>query len=454
MSPTPTIPPKQTVDLIIQHAHLPEHSGLWDVAIANGVITAITPSHTPPASPASPAPFSPDVIHASGRLLIPGLVDAHIHLDKALLLERFPAQEGNFAEAMLETSKLKQSFTKEDIQARARRVIEQSIAFGVTAMRSHVEVDHTIGLTGMEALLPLQTEYAWGLSLQLAVFAQEGITDQPGIVDLLHQAMQMGGNVIGSAPYTDPDPKRNVQIVFDIAQAHNCDVDFHLDFLDDHQPLLVTFVVEETIRRGWQGRVCLGHMTKLAALPPEQLQELAPMLQAAGISILALPATDLYMMARKDTHNVRRGIAPIHTLADLGVMVGLATNNIQNLFTPFGDGDVLKICTLLAQVLHLGTTARHDLCLKFATTEAARSIGISNHGLQVGNIADLVLLNATSVTDAISAAPVERLVIKRGTPIAQTKLERQWMGRGMTQTMAQATTSLELGSTPIVLSSK
>lgn len=461
MTPISTTPPNRPLDLTIQHAQLPERSGLWDVAIANGVITAITPSSVgSPSSAISVTDATNDatndatVIDAARRLLIPGLVDAHIHLDKALLLERSPAQEGNFTEAMRETSQLKQSFTAEDIQARARRVIERSIALGVTAMRGHVEVDQTIGLTGMEALLPLQTDYAWGLTLQLAVFAQEGITDQPGIVELLHQALHMGGNVIGSAPYTDPDPERNVQIVFDIAQAHNCDVDFHLDFLDDDRPLLLPFVVEETIRRGWQGRVCLGHMTKLAALPPDRLQDLAPMLKTAGISILALPATDLYMMARNDTHNVRRGVAPIHTLADLGVTVGLATNNIQNLFTPFGDGDVLKIGTLLAQVLHLGTTARHEQCLKFATTEAARSIGISNHGLEVGNVADLVLLNASSVSDAIGSAPVERLVIKRGQPIVQTKLEKQWLAPAIASPESSPQARSELCPTPIVLNSK
>lgn len=229
-------------------------------------------------------------------------------------------------------------------------------------MRSHVEVDPAIKLTGMEALLPLRREYAWGITLQLAVFAQEGITNRPATEALLRQAMAMGGDAIGSAPYVDPEPEQNIRIIFDIAQEFNCDVDFHLDFLDDDAPLTLPFVIEETCRRGWQGRVCLGHMTKLAGLPPAELATIAPEIRDAGISILALPASDLYMMSRKDTHNVRRGVAPVHQLAQMGVNVGLAVNNVQNLFTPFGDGDVLKICTLLAQVLHMGTVASHELC--------------------------------------------------------------------------------------------
>jgi cytosine deaminase len=278
-----------------------------------------------------------------------------------------------------------------------------------------------IQLTGLQALLPLRDEYSWGITLQLAVFAQEGITNQPGTEALLRQAMALGGDVIGSAPYVDPKPEQNIRIVFDIAQDFNCGVDFHLDFLDDDAPLLLPVVIAETLKRGWQGRVCLGHMTKLAGLPPAQLKAIAVTISTAGISILALPATDLYMMSRRDTHNIRRGVAPVHALAAYGVNTGVATNNVQNLFTPFGDGDLLKMCTLLAQVLHFNTAASHEQCLEMATTRSAQAIGITDHTIAPGNQADLVLLNATSVTEAIGAAPTDRTVIKNGRIVAQSQ---------------------------------
>ncbi|WP_017301032.1 amidohydrolase family protein [Nodosilinea nodulosa] len=403
-------------DLQLLDVRLPDRDGRWNVALSQGKIAAIA---------SSPLPPDGERLDAQGQLLIPGLVDGHIHLDKALLLDRQPAQAGTFAEAMAETLRLKQGFTVDDIQARARQVLETAIGFGITNLRSHVEVDPTAGLRAMEALLPLRQEYAWGITLQLAVFAQEGITQQPETLPLLRQAMAMGGDVIGSAPYVDTDPKANVRHIFDIAQEFDCDVDFHLDFLDDDEPLLLPFVIDETQRRGWHGRVCLGHMTKLAWLPPEELADLATALRESQISVLALPASDLYMMARRETHSQRRGVAPIHRLAAQGVNVGVATNNILNLFTPFGDGDVLKICTLLAQVLQMGTTASHRLCLAMATTQAARAIGIADVGLNVGDRADLVLLSATSVSEAVGAAPQGRTVIKAGRVVAQSRLDQQ-----------------------------
>ena len=400
------------MSLKITNVTLPDRKGNWNIKIDSGYITNIS---------AKPIVESVDkTLDGQGKLLIPGFVDPHIHLDKALLLERYPAVEGTFTEALHKTLQAKQEYTIADIQSRARKVITKAIAFGTTTMRTHVEVDPILGLKSMEALLPLKKEYAWGVTIQLAVFAQEGITNQPETLDLLIQAMEMGGDVIGSAPYVDQNPAENIRLVFDLAQKFDCDIDFHLDFLDDDAPLLLPLVIEETLKRNWHNRVCLGHMTKLAGLTPEKLTSFIPLLQASGIAILALPATDLYMMARRDTHNVRRGIAPIHVLAEAGVKVGLATNNVQNLFTPFGDGDILKICTLLAQVLQLGTIKSHQLCLEMATIRAAQAIGVNNYGIEVGNVADLVLLEADSVSNAIATATVNRIVIKQGKITAQT----------------------------------
>ncbi|MEB3211770.1 MAG: amidohydrolase family protein [Leptolyngbyaceae bacterium] len=403
------------MDLLISNAVLPGRSGRWAIAIHHGRIQHIEPELSIPAQ---------TVIDADGQLVIPGLVDGHFHLDKVRILTRCQAVTGNFQEALEQTLKAKQAFTFEDIQARASQHIEQVMTMGTTTMRSHVEVDPTIGLTGLKALLPVRDRYRDRFTLQVAVFAQEGITQTPGTADLLREAMRMGGDVIGSAPYVDPDPEQNICTVFDIAEEFDCDVDFHLDFLDDDEPLSVSTVIEETLKRGWQGRVCLGHMTKLAALEPEALGAIAHQLADAEISVLALPASDLYMMGRRDLYNQRRGVAPIHQLAEAGVTVGVASNNVQNLFTPFGDGDMLKITTLIAQVLHLGTPKHHEFCLGMTTTEAAKAIGMADYGLMPGCQADLVILDAASVSEAVGAAPLERTVIKSGVVVAQRRVSQ------------------------------
>ncbi|MEL6938220.1 MAG: amidohydrolase family protein [Cyanobacteria bacterium J06598_1] len=409
-----------TLDLKIENAALIGCKEPQTIGIQEGFIRELAPNVATPAQ---------QTINVKGKLVLPSFVDPHLHLDKALLLDQHFARKGTFEEALEETAILKREFTEKDIYSRAQRVLENEIAFGTTAIRTHIEVDPIIQLTSFNALLPLKRKYAWGVDLQLAVFAQEGITNQPGTEQLMHQALSAGGDLVGSAPYTDPDPERNISIVFALAQAYNCDVDFHLDFLDDDAPLLLPFVIQETIKRGWQNRVCLAHMTRLAGMPPDNLTKVARLVKEAGISILALPASDLYMMARKDTHNVRRGVAPVHTLGDQGVNCAIATNNVQNLFTPFGDGDPLKMCTLLSQVLQLGTPTRHAQCLEMITSRAARAIGIHNHSLVPGNPADMVIINAYSASEAVGTAPVSRVTIKNGQVVSQAEVQKNLIPR-------------------------
>ena len=409
-----------TLTLKIENATLTGYDAPQTIGIQEGLIAEIAPTSITGATQS---------VDIQGKLLLPSFVDPHLHLDKALLIEKYPAHIGSFQEALETTAALKRDFTVQDIKNRASRVVENAIAFGTTAMRTHVEVDPILQLKSLEALQAVQKEYAWGITIQLCVFAQEGITNQPGTEDLLRQALTAGGDLIGSAPYTDSDPAQNNRTVFALAEEFAYDIDIHLDYLDNSAPMLFPIVVDETIKRGWQNRVCLGHMTRLAGLPPKELTRAAVLLREAGISVLALPATDLYMMGRKDTHNVRRGIAPVHKLNDMGVNSAIATNNIQNLFTPFGDGDPLKNCTLTAQTLQLGTPTQHTQCLEMATTQAAKAIGIHNHTLKVGNPANCVILNTRSASGAISEAPVGRVTLKNGQVVSQTDVKKNLIPR-------------------------
>jgi cytosine deaminase len=189
-------------------------------------------------------------------------------------------------------------------------------------------------------------------------------------------------------------------------------VDFHLDTFDEARDLSILHVAELTVKQGWQGRVCAGHMTALGALEPAVLAPIAAMIRDAGISVLALPATDLYLMGRGDTRNMRRGLAPVRRLAEAGVNVAVSTNNVQNPFTPWGDADLLRMANLLATVAHLGTV--EDL---------SRAIRLRDYRLVEGARADLVLLDCREPAEAVAAIPERLYVIKDGTVSVENRVE-------------------------------
>ncbi len=265
------------------------------------------------------------------------------------------------------------------------------MAAGTTTLRTHVEVDPIVGLMGMEAVLPLREEFAAAVDVQICAFAQEGIVHAPGTEALLRRALAMGAEVIGGCPYNDSDALRQIDIVFELAAEFGVAADFHADFFDEPEHLHIVEIVEQTLRRGWQGRVVVGHLTELAALAPPQQDRIIAGIVEARIGVISLPTTDLYLMGRRDTHNVRRGLTPIRRLLAAGVPVALSTNNVQNPFTPVGTADLTHIAFVTAVAAHMGTPTELRVLVDCITRHPAAILGVADHGLASGCRADLVV---------------------------------------------------------------
>ncbi len=394
-------------DLLLRDALLPDGRRV-DLACRDGLIAAVAAAGSLGAAPAGATR------ELGGCLVTPGLVDAHVHLDKAFLSARAPGREGTLAEAIRVTGEAKKRFTVEDIRARARQVLDLAVRSGTTAMRGHVEVDPTVELMALEAVLPLKAEYSPALELQLCAFAQEGILQAPGTEALLARALRGGADLVGGCPYNDTDPRAHVDIVFRLAREFGVDADFHVDFFDEPSHLHVRYICEETARLGWHGRVVVGHLTELAALPPAEADAVIRELAAARVGVVMLPATDLYLMGRGDAYRVRRGLAPAKRLLAGGVAVAAATNNVRNAFTPVGNADPALMAFLLTVGAHMGTLDEQARALAMITTEPARMLGLGDRGLAEGRPADLVVWEAAALDEAVGGVAPRRLVVKAG----------------------------------------
>ena len=249
-----------------------------------------------------------------GRLVIAGFVETHIHLDKSCILERCNCERGTLEEAIETVAAAKRAFTEADIHARAQRTLEKAIIQGTTRMRTHVEADPRVGLNGFHAVRALKRDYAWALDLEICVFPQEGLTNDPGTEELLVEACEQGADVIGGCPYTDTDPAAQTARIFAIARRFDLDIDFHLDFDLDPSWMHLDEVCRQTDAHRWGGRVAIGHVTKLSTIDHSRLDKIAARLADAGVAVTVLPATDLFLMGREHQHHVPRGVAPAHRL--------------------------------------------------------------------------------------------------------------------------------------------
>jgi len=337
-----------------------------------------------------------ETLDLQGKLLLPGLVETHIHLDKACIMQRCQLSEGTLAEAIAQTRAAKADFSEADVYERGAQVLDKAIAQGTTHMRTHVEIDPQIGLTGFNAVRRLQADYAWAISLEICVFPQEGLLNNPGTEALLCEALALGAEVLGGCPYTDAEPSAQIRRLFELAVEFDRDLDLHLDFDLTPEGMTIGEVIRCTRQHGWGGRVTIGHVTKLSALPRDTLLAVAESLAEAGVQVTCLPSTDLFLTGREHFHNRPRGLAPLQHLHACGVTCSLSTNNIGNPFTPYGDASLVRQANLFANVSQLATEAELLRCLSWVSSESARLLRLPDYGLTPGCRADFIVFDAPS----------------------------------------------------------
>jgi len=382
-----------SLDLVLSQAVVAGQAGPpRDIGIRGGRIAAIETSIQ------SDAPRE----QLGGRLVVPGFVETHIHLDKSCILDRCASEEGSLQEAIAQVAAAKRGFTEDDVYARGRRTLEKAIAQGTQRMRTHVEVDPRIALRSFDAIRRLKKDYAWALDLEICVFPQEGLINDPGTEELLVEACEAGAGVIGGCPYTDTDPHGQIARIFAIAKRFDLDIDFHLDFDLDPSWMHLDEVCRQADAHRWGGRVAIGHVTKLSAIDAERFAAIGRRLASAGVAVTVLPATDLFLMGRGHDHSVPRGVTHAHRLLGHGVTCSLATNNVLNPFTPFGDCSLVRIANLYANIAGLGRAKDMTSCLDMVTTLPARLMNLDDYGIAAGNPADLVVLDCANEASAVA----------------------------------------------------
>jgi cytosine deaminase len=400
-----------TLDFIVRNTRRADGApNTVDIGVAMGRITAIEPR----ISADAPA------LDAGGHFVSPGLVECHFHLDKSRIVDRAPpAKDRRAMDHMMRTAAVKSAFTVEDVYTRARATLEQCVLNGVAHMRTHVEVDPNIGLRGFEAIEKLAKDYAWAIDLQLCVFLQEGWTNVPGAEQNVVQALKRGATVVGGAPRYDTDGPAQIERIFALAQEFNVDVDIHLDGGYTTHDMAIWQVCDLTDRLGWGGRVAIGHGNRYSCLPEAELAALGRRLADSGVAVAVLPTTDLYTSGRHQEHSVMRGVADANALVAQGANCAIATNNVLNPFTPYGDCSLTRIANLYANIVQRGTDEDLAECFAMISTRPARILRRDDYGIAVGNPADLVVWNARTPAEAIATVAQPLAGYKRGKQLYQ-----------------------------------
>lgn len=355
-------------------------------------------------------------IDLSGRVVIPGLVDGHTHLDKALSLDFCENPEGTLVGAIQAMGKFKKSTSVDEIYGRAERCLQMFISHGTTTVRTHVDVDNSSELRGIEALIKLREAYREKVNLQVIAFASGmvGPMDKGITRERYETSIRMGADVAGGSPTLSDNPKEHIDVVFKLAMERDLSIDMHIDESDNPEDQTLELLAEKTMAEGYQGRVVAGHCCSLAAMDDRTAGRIIEKVSKANISIITMPFCNLYLQGRKDSQPIRRGITRVKELEEAGVNVYCASDNVQDPFGPYGRADPLEAVMLTALAAQWNPNATSKL-LEMVTTRPAKAIGLSKpYGVQVGAQADLLVLNSTQPDKVVIDRPPRLLVFHSG----------------------------------------
>ena len=381
-------------DLVLADATLPD-GVRGHVAIAGERVVGLGAGAPPPARRR---------LDLRGRLVIPALIDGHVHLDKTLLgLPWMPHGSGDSTRERIDGEKRVRAGLAEPVDRRAEALLALAQRQGTLALRTHVDIDDVCGVRNLERILALRERWAADVTIQVVAFPQSGILRCPPVRELLAEALALGADLVGGLDPLgiDGDLDGHLDVIFWLATRFGRGVDIHLH--DGGEPGLgeIVAIADRTRAAGLGGRVTVSHAFALGSVPPEAAARAAERLAAAGVSILTSAPGSAAM-------------PPVRLLRGAGVTVFAGSDNIRDAWSPFGNASMLERCMLVAYRSGFRTDPDLTSCLDLATTAAASVLGLADHGLRPGAHADLLALDASSVPHAIVERPMPAVVIRRG----------------------------------------
>lgn len=351
-----------------------------------------------------------DTLDVGGALVLPPLVDGHIHLDKTLLgLPWVPNQAaGNRVADRIEAERTVRAARTLPESETAANLVRQIVASGTLHMRSHVDIDNQLGLGNLHEILKVREQFRDLVTIQIVAFPQSGILRSPGTADLLDAAIAQGADLVGGLDPVgiDGDLDGHLDPIFAIAERRGVGIDIHLHDSGESGIAQLVAIAHRTEAAGLNGRVAVSHAFALGSVPTDLAERTADLLAEAGVAIMSHGPGGAPM-------------PPLKLLRDHGVEVFGGSDNIRDAWSPFGNGDMLERAMLIGYRANF----RHDVELALAfdmvTAAAARVLGIVPYGIELGASADFIVVDARSVAEAVAARPRRKLVIKAGRIVAR-----------------------------------
>jgi cytosine deaminase len=345
----------------------------------------------------------------AGHIVLPAFAEPHAHLDKAFLAELVENPTGDLMGAIRAMEASRHLVTLADTIERAERAALLMLRNGTTAIRTHADVTTENGFMSVEALITVRDRLRDVIDIQVVSLCGWPSTGPQGAEQraMLREAIDMGIDVVGGCPHLEDDPHAANENFLAMAAAAGLPVDLHTDETLDPTVVTLDDLSRRVVASGFPHRVTASHCVSLGMQSEAEQQRIAEQVAAAGISVIALPHTNLFLQGREHQSRMPRALTAVRALRAAGVNVAAGADNLQDPFNPMGRGDPLETAALMTMAAHLlPAEALHTV-----TTAARRLMGLEGDG-------DTVRVAAATVREAIAFGPHDRIVMRRGHAVA------------------------------------
>ncbi len=395
--------------MIYKNLHIENNSNLMDIRVEKGLITEIKPSIVPLENEKT--------IDCAYGVAFPPLVESHIHLDTSMTFgEPEYNKSGTLFEGISLWAERKKLLTYEDVQTRALKAINLEASHGVQAIRTHVDICDP-SLTALSALTDLKKKVAHYMDLQIIAFPQEGIISFKGGKELINKAIEMGADGVGAIPhyeYTREQAVESLNYIMDLAYKKSLFVDVHCDETDDESSRGLETLVARALEMGYGEKVTASHTTAMHSYTDAYVGRLMRVIINSRINFVSNPLVNINLQGRYDTYPKRRGLTRIPELIDAGINVSFGQDDIKDPWYPMGSGNLVDAVFM---GIHCTQMMGYDNILdsyKFITYNGAKTLGLKNYGLMVGNPANFVVYECSNFYDVLANRMTIKYSIKNG----------------------------------------
>jgi len=402
------------LDLLIKNVAIQGKGTPVDIACRNGKIAEVRPGIAADAR---------ETIDAAGNLVTPPFVDSHFHMDATLSVGMPRRNEtGTLLEGIRIWGELKPDLDPEGIKQRALKLCSWAIAKGNLAIRTHVDTTDP-SLMAVDVLLEVREEMKKYIDIQLVAFPQDGLLRSENGVELLTRALDKGVDVVGGIPHYEramDEGRRSIKILCEIAAERGLMVDMHCDESDDPHSHHIEALTFQAHRLGLHGRVTGSHLTSMHSMDNYYVSKLLPLIAEAGLNCVCNPLVNMNLQGRHDTYPKRRGLMRVPELMAMGINVSLGHDDVMDPWYPMGTHDMLEVAHMGAHALHMTGVSQQEALFDAVTVNGAKTLGLTGYGLNPGDNADLVVLQASSRLEALRLHPARLFVVRRGEVISRT----------------------------------